>query len=271
MSDGVIRDGTWDNLPPGEVYVVPRDGEGQVAINGSLPGKLLAQGEDLILTFREGRLAEMGPENGPAARHLRATQIAYAERRDDANWPNLAEIGFGLNPAIHDLTGVGTWKKKAHTLHVGLGHSVSLGGDVDSVVHCDMSQALTVYVSGQLILKRGDWRVNETDWRLDHRNVTAPSGWWRASRRCVAAVSALRATRAAGAACGTLAAGGGIRCRSATRRPPAWPRGSTICCPSTAAPWARMMSWRWAARAGAPPSIVPALLWVMHRYDLVRF
>ena len=26
-----------------------------------------------------------------------------------------------------------------------------------------------------------------------------------------------------------------------------------------------------AARAGAPPSIVPGLLWVMHRYDLVRF
>jgi hypothetical protein len=26
-----------------------------------------------------------------------------------------------------------------------------------------------------------------------------------------------------------------------------------------------------AARSGAPPSIVPALLWVMHRYDLVRF
>ena len=101
VSDGVIRDGTWDNLPPGEVYVVPRDGEGQVAINGSLPGKLLAQGEELILTFRDGRLAEMGPENGPAARHLRATQIAYAERRGDANWPNLAEIGFGLNPAIH--------------------------------------------------------------------------------------------------------------------------------------------------------------------------
>ena len=26
-----------------------------------------------------------------------------------------------------------------------------------------------------------------------------------------------------------------------------------------------------AARAGASPSIVPALFWVMHRYDLVRF
>ena len=72
VSDGVIRDGTWDNLPPGEVYVVPRAAEGQVAINGSLPGRLLAPGEELILTFRDGRLAEMGPEQGPAVRHLHA-------------------------------------------------------------------------------------------------------------------------------------------------------------------------------------------------------
>ena len=180
VSDGVIRDGTWDNLPPGEVYVVPRDGEGQVAINGSLPGKLLAQGEELILTFRDGRLAEMGPENGPAARHLRATQIAYAERRGDANWPNLAEIGFGLNPAIHELTGVEILDgKKAHTLHIGLGHSVSLGGVVESAIHCDMIvRRPTVYVNGHLIMKRGDWRVNETDWRLDHRTAAVPSGWW---------------------------------------------------------------------------------------------
>ena len=98
VSDGVISDGTWGNLPPGEVYVVPQGGEGQIAINGSLPGKVLAPGEELILTFRDGRLAEMRPKNGPAARHLHETQIAYAER-GGPDWTNLAEIGFGLNPA----------------------------------------------------------------------------------------------------------------------------------------------------------------------------
>ena len=212
------------NLPPGEVYVVPRDGEGQVAVNGSLPGKLLAQGEDLILTFRDGRLAEMAPENGSAAQHLRATQIAYAERRGDANWPNLAEIGFGLNPAILELTGAELVDgKKAHTLHVGLGNSVSLGGVVESVIHCDMIvRRPTVYVNGHLIMKRGDWRVNEIDWRLDHRTAAAPSGWWDGIAEVRRSGIRTSATRAAWSACGTLAAGGGIRCRSATRRPLAW-------------------------------------------------
>ena len=273
VSDGVIRDGTWDNLPPGEVYVVPRDGEGQIAINGSLPGKLLAQGEELILTFRDGRLAEMGPENGPAARHLRATQIAYAERRGDSNWPNLAEIGFGLNPAILDLTGVELLDgKKAHTLHVGLGHSASLGGVIESAIHCDMIvRRPTVYVNGRLIMKRGDWRVNETDWRLDHRTAAVPNGWWEG----IAQVrrSGIRTARDASRLVCVWNAGRGrwdqmpvgneATARLAARIYDLLPEnGGTLSKDDILA---------LAARAGAPPTIVPALLWVMHRYDLVRF
>ena len=273
ISDGVIRDGTWDNLPPGEVYVVPRDGEGQIAINGSLPGKLLAQGEDLILTFRAGRLVEMGPENGPAARHLRATQIAYAERRGDPNWPNLAEIGFGLNPAIHELAGVELVDgKKAHTLHVGLGHSASLGGVIESVIHCDMIvKRPTVYVNGHLIMKRGDWRVNESDWRLDHRTAAVPNGWWEG----IAQVrrSGIRTARDASRLVCVWNAGRG--------RWDQMPVGNEATArlaarvydllPENGGAMSKDDVLALAARAGAPPSIVPALLWVMHRYDLVRF
>jgi hypothetical protein len=155
------------------VFVVPRAGDGQIAINGSLPGRVLRPGEELVLTFQGGRLAGITPEDCPAARHLRETQIAFAERRRDPNWTNLAEIGFGLNPTVPDLCGISTVdEKKAHTLHIALGHSLSLGGDVDSVIHCDMIiRKPTVYVSGRLIMKKGDWRINEADWRLDHRNV----------------------------------------------------------------------------------------------------
>jgi leucyl aminopeptidase (aminopeptidase T) len=273
VSDGVIREGTWDNLPPGEVYVVPRGGEGQIAINGSLPGKLLGQGEDLILTFRDGRLTEMGPENGPAARHLRATQIAYAERRGDANWPNLAEIGFGLNPAIHELTGVELLDgKKAHTLHVGLGHSASLGGVIESVIHCDLIvKRPTVYVNGHLIMKKGDWRVNESDWRLDHRTVAVPSGWWEGviqARR-----SGIRTARDTGrlvcvwnAGRGRwdqMAVGNEATARLVARVYDLLPEhGGVIGKDDIVAQ---------AARVGVPPSVVPGVLWVMHRYDLVRF
>ena len=155
--------------------------KGEIVINGSLPGKVLGPGEELLLTFRDGRLADMQPEDGPAARHLRATQIAYAERRGDPNWTNLAEIGFGLNPAIHDLTGVALVdEKKAHTVHIGLGHSTSLGGNVESVIHCDLViERPTVYVNGRLILKTR--RLAGQRGRLaagsPHRG-RARDGWW---------------------------------------------------------------------------------------------
>ena len=106
INDGTIREGAWSNLPPGEVYIVPRDGDGQIVVNGSIPGKVLGPAEELILTFRDGRMVDMQPEDSAAARHLHESQIAYAERRGDGNWSNLAEVGFGLNPAVQDLTGL---------------------------------------------------------------------------------------------------------------------------------------------------------------------
>jgi hypothetical protein len=140
ISDGIISDGAWGNVPPGEVYVVPQGGEGVVAVNGSLPGRVLASGEELTLVFRAGWLHEMRPKIGPAVRHLQETQISHAQGRGDREWSNLAEIGFGLNPAVHELTGVPLVDgKKANTLHVALGHSACLGGNVDSVIHCAWS------------------------------------------------------------------------------------------------------------------------------------
>ena len=42
-SDGIIRDGAWGNVPSGETYIAPMEGtaEGQVLINGSIPGLVL--------------------------------------------------------------------------------------------------------------------------------------------------------------------------------------------------------------------------------------
>ncbi len=272
ISDGVIPDGAWGDLPPGEVYIVPQDGNGQIVINGSLPGKVLSQGEELILTFQDGRLATMQPEAGPAARHLRTTQIAYAERRGDSNWPNLAEIGFGLSPAIHDLTGIAPVdEKKGHTIHIGLGHSIGLGGDVESVIHCDLVvKRPTVYVNGRLILKKGDWRVNEADWRLDHRTVAIPDGWWTGLAQIRR--SGIRTERDAGRLVGVWNAGRGRwdstpagneqTARLAARLYDLLPEGGD--------PVSKATLLAYAAHAGLPIPVVPGVLWVMHLYDLVR-
>lgn len=272
ISDGVIPDGAWGDLPPGEVYLVPQDGNGQIVINGSLPGKVLGPGEELLLTFRDGRLATMQPETGPATRHLRATQIAYAERRGDNNWPNLAEIGFGLNPAVHDLTGIALVdEKRSHTIHVGLGHSIGLGGEVESVIHCDLTvRRPTVYVNGRLILKKGDWRVNETDWLLDHRTVAVPDGWWAG----VAQIrrSGIRTGREAGRLVGVWDAGRGRRDSTPVGNEQTARLAARVydLLPEEGGAISKLTLLAYAAHAGLPGPAIPGAVWIMHLYDLVR-
>jgi hypothetical protein len=272
IADGVIRDGAWGNLPPGEVYIVPRDGDGKIVINGSLPGRVLAAGEEIILTFRDGRFAGAEPADSPALRHLQETQIAYAERRGDDNWSNLAEIGFGLNSAVRDLLGVSIVdEKKAHTVHVALGHSATLGGDVDSVIHCDMvAKKPTVYISGRLIMKRGDWRINEADWRLDHRTVTVPAGWWE--RITHFGRSGVRAERENGRLVYVWNAGRGRWDSAAVGQEQTARMAARVydMLPETGSAMAKDRLVMECSQAGIPAVALPGLFWVMQQFDLVR-
>lgn len=272
INDGTIREGAWSNLPPGEVYVVPRDGDGKLVINGSIPGKVLGPAEELILTFRDGHLAELQPEDGAAARHLRETQVAHAERRGDGNWSNLAEVGFGLNPAVQELTGVGIVdEKKAHTVHVAIGQSAGLGGDVESVIHCDMiAKRPTVYVNGRLIMKRGNWRINESDWRLDHRTVTVPAGWWDSMSQI--ARSGGRTGRESGRLTCVWNAGRGRwdsapiggeqTARLAARIYDLLPENGSFV--------SKLRVAALAEQAGVPAVSLAGLCWIMAQFDLVR-
>lgn len=272
INDGALRDGSWGDLLPGQVYIVPRTGEGQIAINGALPGRVLAANEELILTFRDGRLAGVEPEESPAARHLRDTQFAYAERRGDPNWGNLAEIGFGLNPAVQDLTGISAVdNKKSHTIHIGLGQNSTIGGDVESLIHCDLIvRRPSVFVNGRLIMKRGDWRINEADWRLDHRTAAVPAGWW--DQWALFGRSGVRTERDGGRLLCAWNAGRGRwdtapvgveqTARLAGRLYDLLPETGAL------VPRERLLAD--AETAGIPDTALPGLCWVLQQFDLVR-
>jgi aminopeptidase len=281
ISDGVICDGSWGNVPPGEVYVVPQGGEGMIAINGSLPGRVLAAGEELVLAFRAGWLHEMRPKTGPAARYLHETQISHAQQHGDRQWTNLAEIGFGLNPAVHELIGVPLVDgKKANTLHIALGHSASLGGNVDSVIHCDMVvERPTVRVDGRTLLEAGQWRASEADWRLDHRTASPPAGWWESLmgvRR--GAMHAERdLVRSPGAVSGRLT----CRWKSGRGRWDSMPVGAEPTArlaarlydllPDDGQPVEKAALLASAERIGLEGAVLPGLLWIMRQYDVARF
>lgn len=174
-SDGVIHDGVWGNVPSGETYIPPVEGtaEGSVVINGSIPGLVVAPGEEIVLHFRAGRLVAIEPETRPAARWLRKTQIEVAEAHGDRNWNHLAEFGIGVNPAVRRLTGTMLFdEKSAGTVHIALGSNTQMGGQVASSIHCDMViTSPTVHIDGKTVLVRGAISVAEEEWLEDFAQV----------------------------------------------------------------------------------------------------
>jgi len=180
ISNGRIQNSEWANLPPGETFIVPVDGEGKFVVNGSIPGRVFTRGEELILGFEDGRCVDVQASAPSILHYFHDTQIAPAEAMGDANWRNLAEIGFGMNTMIDRLFGIELLdEKKAGTVHVALGASDLLGGRIHSSIHCDLvSLNPTVFVDGKPILDHGEWVLNADDWLLDYRTIEIPGDWW---------------------------------------------------------------------------------------------
>lgn len=272
IGDGVIPDGAWANLPPGETFMLPLSGRGSIAINGSIPGRVLQPGEELILSFRDGRLVQVQPDDSPAARHLQKTQIDFAKSHADPNWSNLAEVGFGVNPAIRQLTGIPLVdEKKAGTIHIALGDSDALGGKVGSTIHCDLVvERSTVHIDGRLLLEQGQWRATESDWLPDYSTIEAPSEWWKS----------VREIRRSGARTERL---GDLLVRYWNSGPGRWdhtPVGTEQTARLVALLYGALPEQREtisrerlleaAKRAELSEEMTACLLWVMRRYDLVR-
>lgn len=177
ISDGIIPAGAWGNVPSGETYLAPIEGEahGEISINGSIPGMKL-ENEEIVLFFENGRLSKWLPEKGKAIDHLIETRINWAKERKDPNWSVLAEVGFGTNKKVMDLTGNMLFdEKKYGTLHIALGDNHDMGGETKSEIHCDMVvENPIVLIGGKQIIKDGKIKINEKDWLTDYKNIKIP-------------------------------------------------------------------------------------------------
>jgi leucyl aminopeptidase (aminopeptidase T) len=175
-SDGVISDGAWGNVPSGETYIAPIEGsgEGSVVINGSVPGLVIESTTELTLHFERGRLRQIQPADGPAARWLHEAQIQRAQTMGDRNWSNLAEIGVGLNPAVERLTGNMLFDEKAAgTAHIALGSNTFMGGTVSASIHCDMvTKGPTIVIDGKKVSDRGRLAYVASEWQEHYTSVS---------------------------------------------------------------------------------------------------
>lgn len=132
------------NIPdPGELAPVPDIEVNVVPIEGTAEGTLIADAsvpylgigvlsEPVRCEVAEGFITTM--EGGPQADALRTALDAHADR----NCYNVAELGVGLNPNAR-LTGQMLDDEGVlGTIHIGIGTSYTLGGDVVAPTHYDL-------------------------------------------------------------------------------------------------------------------------------------
>jgi leucyl aminopeptidase (aminopeptidase T) len=181
ISDGIIQTGSWGNVPSGETFIAPPENQtsGEIVIDGSIPGCIISHGNEIVLSFNDGRLVDWQPRDVPAARQLEQIAVRYAQENNDVCWDVLAEIGLGVNPMVKNVTGNALLdEKKFGSLHIALGDNMDMGGSNESSIHCDMiSLRPRVEIDGLTILSDGDLTVSPTDWREDYRRLSPPQNW----------------------------------------------------------------------------------------------
>lgn len=181
ISDGIIQNGSWGNVPSGETYVAPQEGlaYGDIVINGSLPGHIVKSGEEIVLSFQKGRLIDWKPRQYSSGEHFEKYIVKYAQSKNDPNWNILAEIGLGVNPKVLKLTGNPLLdEKKFASLHIAIGDNIDMGGNNKSSIHCDMvCLEPDVYCDEIQIMGSGKLFVDQKDWREDFRSIMLPNKW----------------------------------------------------------------------------------------------
>jgi len=132
------------NVPdPGQLAPVPDIEVNVVPVTGSANGRLIADAsvpylgigvldEPIVCTVEDGYITAM--EGGAQADQLRAHLFSFK----DHNCFNVAELGVGLNPSAR-LTGEMLEDEGVlGTIHIGIGTSHTLGGEIVAPTHYDL-------------------------------------------------------------------------------------------------------------------------------------
>lgn len=128
--DGLLTaDGAFGNLPAGEAYLAPLEGEshGTMVIEWGPTAKLTSP---LTITIADGKVVRIDG-NDPLRQRLEAK---FAE---SPNCRNLAELGIGTNDKASRPDNVLEAEKILGTIHLALGDNTGFGGNTAAPFHED--------------------------------------------------------------------------------------------------------------------------------------
>jgi len=150
-SSGVFRDrGLWGNLPTGEAYLAPLEGQsnGVVVVDGSMASVGLVD-EPIRIVVEDGYAADI--TGGQSARRL--AELLEPHGKDGRT---VAEFGIGTNDKAI-LTGIILEDEKVMgTIHIAFGDNKSMGGTVRVASHLDgLVKRPTVWFDDRLVMEDG--------------------------------------------------------------------------------------------------------------------
>jgi len=138
--------GAFGNLPCGEGFIAPMNGDGRFVAASLAP--LGLTGVPATLTVANGRI--VGAEGGLGPEYLRRLE-AHGELGT-----NLAELGVGTNDRAQLTGNVLEDEKILGTVHVAFGASAGIGGNVSVPIHLDaVILDATLEIDGRLVLDAG--------------------------------------------------------------------------------------------------------------------
>ena len=175
-----IPAGGWGNIPVGETFILPkpRRAQGSVVVDGSLPGHVMSNGENVILSIVGGKITKIEGSSGSVEQ--KAISLFFKDGKIEIpktqNAHVLCEIGFGTNARIKKCHGSPVFDEKIFgSVHVAFGRNTQLGGKVTAKTHHDLvTMRPTVFFTNgtkkNRILSSGRYTVPESllapDWQL---------------------------------------------------------------------------------------------------------
>lgn len=145
----ITNPGDSGTLPGGAAFISPKEGVSHGTLVFDCGFSPTFVDEKIRLTVKKGRVVKI--EGGKAALQLETMLLAIGEKGH-----NIAELGVGTNPFCRLEFGVLEAEKVEGTIHVALGSSAAIGGEVDIPFHCDgLILKPTLEVDKETIVKEG--------------------------------------------------------------------------------------------------------------------
>lgn len=166
-SSGVIDTPyTWDNLPSGEVYLVPLQEEtnGQIICDVSMPKiDLIKENSVIEFNLEKGKIIDYNIRGNKNNKFAFLDEMLVKEGMDV-----IAEFGIGLNDRIKAPVGLILIDEKIYgTAHFAFGDSTEIGGSHDAEAHWDfVFDKPTIELDRKIIMEKGIFKYDLKDWRF---------------------------------------------------------------------------------------------------------